>query len=200
MALLFSGIHSLTVIHPMVVHFPIAYLMTSIAVELAFVVTKRDGLRVAAHWLVYLGALSAMAAVGAGYLAAETLGHDSPGHDLVHDHRNIMVAMTIGLFLTAIALAALKIFREGKFRKALLPILLVLGGVMAFGADKGGTLVYTYGTGVNPQASQSMQPRQGDQYYPGAPTHHFSQEDDHHEKTHGGDDGQGHHNDDNHAH
>ncbi|MBF0590077.1 MAG: hypothetical protein HQL53_13225, partial [Magnetococcales bacterium] len=90
-------IDNLAVIHPMAVHLPIAYLLTAVLFELIRTVTGNERAKVFAEWMIYLGALSAMVAVGAGFVAAETLGHDSPGHDLVHVHRNIMIGMTSGL-------------------------------------------------------------------------------------------------------
>ena len=144
-------IENLAIIHPMVVHFPITYVLTALLFELIQTFTGNKQVKVFAEWMVYLGAVSSIAAVSAGYLAAETLGHDAPGHDLVHIHRNIMVSMTVGLVSIAIALASFQHFRNGPLRKALVIALVVLTGMMAFGADKGGQLVYQHGTGVNPK-------------------------------------------------
>ena len=145
-----GGINLLTVLHPMVVHFPIALLMTALFFELIRTISKKDSVKTCAEWMTYLAAASAIVAVGAGYLAAESLGHDSSGHDLVHDHRNIMIGMTTGLVLTALLLAWSDRFRNGSLRGGLVVVLVLLAGVMAFGADKGGRLVYEFGTGVNP--------------------------------------------------
>ncbi len=156
MSTLFPGISNLAVIHPMVVHLPIAYLLTAFLFELIRYFTNNERVKVFAEWMVYLGAASAIAAVGAGFLAAESLGHDSPGHDLVHIHRDIMVSMTVGFVLLALALALIKQFRDGPFRKGLVVLLTLLTGLMAFGADKGGQLVYQHGTGVNPAILKSQ--------------------------------------------
>lgn len=141
-----------TVLHPVVVHLPITYVLTALLFEAIRFFTRNERVKVFAEWMVYLGAVAAIAAVGAGYLAAEYLGHDAPGHDLVHVHRNVMLSMTAGLLLTAMALALFPRFRNGPLRQGLLVVLVVLTGVMAFGADKGGQLVYRYGTGVDPRA------------------------------------------------
>ncbi|MBF0384139.1 MAG: DUF2231 domain-containing protein, partial [Magnetococcales bacterium] len=138
------------VLHPMAVHLPIAYLVTALFIEILGSVSKREHLKVFTEWMVYLGAVTAVVAAGAGWIASESLGHDSPGHDLVHLHRDFMVSMTVGLVLTALSLFFFKVFRNGSMRKGLLPILVFLTGIMFIGADKGGQLVYKHGTGVNP--------------------------------------------------
>ncbi len=149
---MFAGIENLALLHPMVVHLPITYVLTALLFEAIRFFTRNERVKLFAEWMVYLGAVAAIAAVGAGHLAAEHLGHDAPGHDLVHVHRNIMISMTVGLALTAIALALFPRFRNGSMRQGLLVALVALTGVMAYGADKGGQLVYRYGTGVDPRA------------------------------------------------
>ncbi|MGN7610923.1 DUF2231 domain-containing protein [Magnetococcales bacterium HHB-1] len=148
---LFSGINILVVLHPMVVHFPIAYLVAALLSELIAVVFKQEKFHRYTQWILLLTAVSAIVAVGAGFLAAETLGHDAPGHDLVHDHRDIMIAMTVGITVVTAILFLFRPFQEGSLRKLILPGLVVLVGIMALGAHKGGALVYKYGTGVDPK-------------------------------------------------
>ncbi|OSM04126.1 DUF2231 domain-containing protein [Magnetofaba australis] len=145
-------------LHPMVVHFPIAYVATAIFSEAAWLITRKEGFRLTAQWLVFLGAGSALIAAGAGWVAAETLGHDSPGHDLVHDHRDVMLTFTALLTVVALALTAFKGFRRGAGRKWLAPLLVALVGVMGYGADKGGNLVYRHGVGGAAMAGQATQP------------------------------------------
>ncbi|MBF0381675.1 MAG: DUF2231 domain-containing protein [Magnetococcales bacterium] len=139
------------VLHPMVVHFPIAFLVTALFFEFLRFISKKETVKIFAEWMIYLGALSAVVAVGAGWIAAESLGHDSPNHDLVHVHRDIMMTMSTGLILTALALIFFQGFRDGVARKWLLAIVIALTTIMAVGADKGGQLVYKYGVGVNPE-------------------------------------------------
>lgn len=166
---------NLAVIHPMAVHFPVTFLVTGLLFESIRYFSKNEMVKVFAEWMIYLGAVAALGAVGAGWIAAESLGHDSPGHDFVHVHRDIMVSMTVGLVLTALALFFFKGFRNGPMRKGLLVILVILTGVMAVGADKGGQLVYKYGTGVNPDIIKKTVSGQT------AGDHHDGEEvDDHH--------------------
>ena len=145
---LFSGDATNAIFHPMVIHFPIAYLFLALLAELAYVFFRQESLQKITEWLLYLSALSSIVAVGAGVLAANQLGHNSPHHDMVHQHRNIMLAVTAGIVICAILLALVKKMRTGSGRKLLLPILVLLSGMMAFGADKGGEMVYQYGIGT----------------------------------------------------
>ncbi|MEG3637632.1 DUF2231 domain-containing protein [Magnetococcus sp. PR-3] len=149
---------SLTMLHPMVIHFPIVYLITAILAESVGIVSGRQGYRQAATILIWLAGISATAAVGAGYLAAEVLRHDSPGHDLVHTHRDIMLAFTTGLLLLGVALAISKGLRLGASRRFLLPILILLAAVMGYGADKGGKMVYLHGVGIKPELLRNSSP------------------------------------------
>ncbi len=152
---LFSGEATNAIFHPMVIHFPIAYLFLALLSELAYVFLKQESLQKITEWLVYLSALSAVIAVSAGLLAASHLGHNSPNHDMVHQHRNIMLVVTAGIVLCAIFLGFVKEMCTGNGRKLLLPILVLLSGMMAFGADKGGEMVYQYGIGTNVKTESS---------------------------------------------
>lgn len=144
---LFLGV-SVLHLHPMLVHFPIAYLVTALLAEGAFWITNKQEIRTFSNGLIALGALAATGALATGALAADALGHDTPGHDLIHEHRDIMLIITAALIATGIALFKWEAFRRGPERKALLPILLLLTAVMIFGAGKGGDLVYRFGVAV----------------------------------------------------
>ena len=108
----------------------------------------------AATWLLYLSALSAIVSVVTGLLASNSLGHDSPGHDFVHAHRDVMYWMTGLLLATTATVVFLKNFREGAGRRFLLVALFVISGLLVYGADKGGRLVFEFGMGVKTGANQ----------------------------------------------
>ncbi len=95
-----------------------------------------------------LGIIGAVWALGFGWWAAELLGHDSPGHDLVHNHRDFMIAASV-LSLSITGLAWWKRHEHGRWRIGLLALSLVLVVVMALGSDRGAELVYRYGVGVS---------------------------------------------------
>ncbi|WDT73508.1 MAG: hypothetical protein MPW17_23090 (plasmid) [Candidatus Manganitrophus sp.] len=93
-------------IHPLLIHFPIAFFLGALAME-GLAVLRDEKFHFAATWMLYLGTLSALVALPTGFIAAniaaatDPRGHDAPGHDYIHIHRNWMVATTaVGILLT----------------------------------------------------------------------------------------------------
>ena len=138
-------------LHPMFVHFPIA--LWAVAGLFIFLGTlrRRDDLFATGRWLLYLGAIGAAAAVATGLWAADALGHDSPGHELVHVHRDLMLA-TSGLGLIAtLGAAALRDRRHVAAKWVVTALTLATIGVLTLGADRGAALVFQHGVGVAAQ-------------------------------------------------
>jgi len=135
-------------LHPMFVHFPVALLTTALLFQ--FLAAWRRSARFAdvARWLLYLGTLGALAAVTTGFIAADELGHDSPGHELVHAHRNLAVVTTVLAVLACFAYSNWGKSDSLRARWGLTAALLAVVVVLALGAEKGGSMVYKYGTGV----------------------------------------------------
>lgn len=129
----------------MVVHFPIAFWVAAAGAWLLAVARKRDDAWSFGLWFHLLGLLGAAVAVGFGFWATEKMGHDSPGHDLVHVHRDIMLWAT-GLALAVTGLGWWK--RSAKLRVPLTLMSVVLVGLLAVGADRGAELVFRFGMGV----------------------------------------------------
>ncbi|NOY06620.1 MAG: DUF2231 domain-containing protein [Chlorobi bacterium] len=98
--------------------------------------------------MLHISALTAIFAVATGYIASDALGHDSPGHDLVHQHRDVMLAMSILLVILSAVVFKVRAVREGSLRKWLFPALLLVSALLVYGADKGGHLVFEKGVGV----------------------------------------------------
>jgi uncharacterized membrane protein len=136
-------------IHPLFVHFPIA--LWSVALlfwGISVVVAKKERPWLFGRWLLYLGTLAALVTAATGLIAADRMGHDAPGHDLVHVHRDFMLAAT-GLGLATTAAAFLLRNATGVRSKAIpLVMLIVTVLVMTVGADRGAELVYRYGIGT----------------------------------------------------
>ena len=110
--------------------------------------SKRDDFLQTARWLLYLGTLGAIVATASGVLAANQLGHDGAGHDLVHVHRNMMYGAT----LLAVAVSGIVFFLRSRndmaMRWALVGLLLLSTAAMTLGADRGALLVFRYGIGT----------------------------------------------------
>jgi len=135
-------------IHPLFVHFPIAFWIAALGFwAVSLFRSDKDFWRMG-RWLLNLGTGCALLAGLTGYLEAGQLGHDSPGHALVHVHRNWMIGTTI-LALICTGLAFL--WRGSNSRKhRWIQVALMLGTVfgLVLGADRGASLVYTFGVGV----------------------------------------------------
>jgi len=145
---LLPGLDGALNIHPLVVHFPVVLL--PLACFLYFLSWKSPNSWVtpAARWALWSGTVSAAVAILAGYLAADGLGHDKPGHDLVHEHRNIMLWVG-GLALTLSILVRVFAGKNSVMSRWILAVgHVALTGILIFGSDRGAALVYRYGFGV----------------------------------------------------
>lgn len=132
----------LFLLHPIVVHFPIALLTVGLAAGLWGHWKKLERLADAATWLLWLGAASACAAAGLGLLAEKTAPHVPPAWETLADHKE-WALWTCGLFLV------LSFWRWTKRY----PLLMLLAWLFAWTilvrvADLGGDLVYKFGMGV----------------------------------------------------
>lgn len=138
------GLGEMANIHPMLVHFPIALLNAFILMELLAYLLKKEELRSAATWMLYLGTLGALGAVGAGFVAAGSVPHDSEIHTIMTRHRNFGVTvLCLSLILSIFRFIAIDKARTVQF---LIGIITVV--TMTFGADLGGLMVYKYGVAV----------------------------------------------------
>lgn len=148
LAKVFPGIAGMANIHPMIVHFPIALFNAFFLMELLGFLLKKEKLRGAASWMLYLGTLGAAAAVAAGVRAVSTLPHSEEAHATMQAHRTLgIVVLALAIFLSAWRLLAKERFSL-KAQMIHLAVAFVMAGVMAFGADMGGLMVYKYGVAV----------------------------------------------------
>jgi uncharacterized membrane protein len=144
----------------MFVHFPIALWLSALLFWGLALFRAREDLWAAGRWLLYLGLVGALAAVGTGLWAADQMGHDAPGHDLVHTHRNwMLLTSAVGLVTTAAAFLT-RGRATPRVRWLLFGMLLVTGGLTTLGADRGALLVFRYGVGTQVERPRS-DPLQG---------------------------------------
>ncbi len=146
---LFPGAQHLQNPHPLVVHFPIAFLYGAALFYFIAWVTRRDSLAWTAMWLLVLGLVSAAAAVGTGLWSAGgvMLAPSVKEHVMLPHKRFMIAAAAVAGLLTAWALLRRPMPRNGRYL-----FLLGLGvmlGLLAKGADYGGMMVYDYNGGGN---------------------------------------------------
>ncbi|MBI4423613.1 MAG: hypothetical protein HY554_07800 [Elusimicrobia bacterium] len=138
-------------LHPMVVHFPIALLLTGAAARLWSGRRRAPGwLEDASTALLWLGAASAWAALGLGHLAEDSAAHVPPAWRVLHDHEGA-AWWTAGWFT---ALSAAELWRRRLpvprpyARAATLAAWLLGLALLGRTAYLGGELVFRFGMGV----------------------------------------------------
>ena len=134
-------------LHPLIVHFPIALLLTSVALDCLAVVLKRPGLHRIALWNLSLGTLAAGAAVLSGLQAEDVAKHSFEIWQVMELHERLGIS-TLILGLMA---ASWRLFRRDqltrRWRIVTLLLSLAMAGTLSAGAFLGGRLVYEFGVG-----------------------------------------------------
>ena len=138
--------------HPLVVHFPIALLLTAAGLDAAGLALRCNrSLRFVATVLYALGSITIIAAYFTGRAAAETIWLPGMAHAAVKEHWD-WAFRSVWFFgiLTTIRLVLLRRLREPK--PAVIAALTLAGllGVVILGetGDRGGRLVYQHGVGI----------------------------------------------------
>ncbi len=142
--------------HPILVHFTVGLLSLSVLLHvlarLPLPPTLRGEWRIVADWLLWLGALSALATAVTGWLAYNSVEHDAVSHAAMTTHRNWALP-TVGLFVVLALWSAWRhVARPGSLapliNAAFLAVLVAGGVLLGSTAWHGGELVYRHGLGV----------------------------------------------------
>jgi len=141
------GASHLQNMHPILVHFPIAFLYAAAILYFLASIRASEGLKWTALWMLVLGALGAAAALASGLYAAPGLMVSvSVRHELLRHHKHLMVAASaVTGVLTVWAIAARPMPMRGRY--VFLAGLIAVMGLIAAGADLGGEMVYGYNAG-----------------------------------------------------
>ncbi|TAN66328.1 MAG: DUF2231 domain-containing protein [Methylobacter sp.] len=146
---LLPGISSMANIHPLLVHFPIAFLSTFFILDMVGALAKNQHWRNVASWLLYFGTIAAAFTVTAGLIAAGSVAHGVEVHAIMERHEHF------GVFVLSLAtlLSAWRIKSGGVIQGGANSLFLILATLlcvlMVLGADLGGLMVYHYGVAVN---------------------------------------------------
>ena len=134
-------------VHPLIVHFPIALLLTAVALDAAAFILKRPGLYRVALWNLALGTLAAAAAVWSGLRAEDIAKHSFDIWQVMEQHEKLgITTLSIAAVVTVWRLIRRDALRPWE-RALTLALLLALVGTLAYGAHLGGRLVYEFGVG-----------------------------------------------------
>jgi uncharacterized membrane protein len=142
------GIAGLDNLHPLLVHFPIAFLSTFFALDLVGTISKNPESRRVATWLLYFGTVAALLTVIAGLIAAENVAHGSNVHDIMERHEQIGLAIFSTTVLLSIWRIKSGILPSGGANNFFLFLSALMCLLMMLGADLGGLMVYKYGVAV----------------------------------------------------
>ena len=135
-------------LHPALVHFPIALLLSAIVVDLYAWLNKRNELERVVFGLLVAGGATGVIAALAGVVAYYTIpAHTLAAHEMMSRH--------IWLQATAVALFFAAIVIRWQTRNAPAPIAaraigLLAAGILLWGSSVGGEMVYRGATGINP--------------------------------------------------
>ena len=146
---MFPGAQHLQNIHPLVIHFPIAFLMGAALLYVAAWLLKSDRFAHSAFVVLVMGALSLTVAVATGLYAEQGVMLSlSVREQLLRPHKSYMLAtLALCTMLSVWAILARPLPTKG--RGLFLFLVLVMIGVMTVGADFGGRMVYDYNAGGN---------------------------------------------------
>ena len=133
--------------HPLLVHFPIAFIYGAALLYFLAWILANDGLKWAAFWMLLLGAISAGVTLLSGFYAAPGLMiSQSVRDELLQHHKHLMVAASaVTGALTLWALAARPM--PTRYRPVFLVGLLAVLCLITAGADLGGEMVFGYNAG-----------------------------------------------------
>ncbi len=144
-----TGARHLQNIHPLVIHFPIAFLMGAAFFYFSAWVFKKDDFAKAGFWVLLLGALSLSVAVGTGLYAEQgVMVALDVRQKILLPHKQFMIATAVLCALVTLWALVRRPFPK-KGRIVFLGLLLAMVLTMTIGADFGGQLVYDYNAGGN---------------------------------------------------
>lgn len=131
-------------LHPAVVHFPLALLVTGLGMSMFENRRGREWVAGAVSWLLWLGTASAWVAAGLGILAAKTAPHVPPAWETLADHQALGY-WSAGLFT---ALSVWRRFWPERWPRVFVLAWIVAATVLLATAYHGGELVFTYNMGT----------------------------------------------------
>ena len=147
LARILPGASQLQNYHPLLVHFPIAFIYGASLLYLVAWISASEKLQWAALWMLLLAAVSAGLALTSGFYAAPGLMvSESVRHELLSHHKHLMVTASIltgVLTLWALASRPMPTRARVLFMVGLLAVMVLI----AAGADLGGEMVYGYNAG-----------------------------------------------------
>lgn len=134
-------------VHPLVVHFPIALLLTAVGLDVAALLVRRPAWHRVALWNLTLGTLGAGLAVLTGLRAEDVAKHSFEIWQVITLHKRLGITTLILGLMTVSWRLAHRDRLSSRARLITTWISLTMAGTLAWGAYLGGRLVYEFGVG-----------------------------------------------------
>ncbi len=134
-------------VHPLIVHFPIALILTALVLDLLAVSLNKPHLHRIALWNLSLGTLGAGVAVLTGLQAAEVAKHSFEIWQVMEWHERLgITTLILGLMVVA-----WRWWKRDQFsrraRLLVLAVMMVMASTLGLGGYLGGRMVYEFGVG-----------------------------------------------------
>ncbi|MGD9993698.1 MAG: DUF2231 domain-containing protein [Salinivirgaceae bacterium] len=139
-------------LHPIIVHFPVALIISALLFAVLALVIKTNGekFKEVFKWNLFLGSFASVIAIMTGLLEEKTLVHNDAIHEILKVHE-LLGYITTGIF---VVLSLWLIIRNSALKgieiKLIILILFSSVVIMAYSAHLGGKMVYEQGAGVVP--------------------------------------------------
>jgi uncharacterized membrane protein len=136
--------------HPIFVHFTVGLLLTAAIFHLGAIFVKpalKPALTQVANWNLWIGTLISVATVTAGWLAFNSVTHDTPSHLAMIEHRN-WAMVTFAAYLLVGLWSWFRAKQQKSIQWPLVVAVCAASLLLIATAWHGGELVYRYGLGV----------------------------------------------------
>ena len=162
-ATIMPGFAAMPNVHPLLVHFPIALLLTFFFVDFIGSLFSNENLRRVASYLLYIGTISAVLTVIAGIQAGNSVPHGMAVHSIMERHQMFGFTVTGLAFLLSIWRLLVRGYLQGFANFIYLSMAGLTCLIITLGADLGGLMVYKHGVGAAavPQSVNVPQPGHG---------------------------------------
>jgi len=137
--------------HPILVHFTVSTLSLASIFYLVSYITRshpqQASIRMFAEWNLWLGSCFIILTAITGWLAYNSVAHDTPSHEAMTDHRNWALA-TVTIFLAIAGWLYARRRSVSTIGTGLMALILIAFVLLVSTAWRGGEAVYRYGLGV----------------------------------------------------
>tara|TARA_Y100001960_G_C14727777_1_gene855826 strand:+ start:575 stop:979 length:405 start_codon:yes stop_codon:yes gene_type:complete len=82
--------------HPLVIHFPIALISTSVVFDFIFYFSNNKDLLVASWWAMFAGLIASLSAIASGIIDDSLIGHFGSVWPIWHNHGAVQIVSIIG--------------------------------------------------------------------------------------------------------